>query len=814
MKKKILAVILLLLSFIPIIQANAADMLIPNYSFESNLTSWTQNFGTGGITASTAQQHSGAKSIKITDTLNTGQFGIQSAFMSATAGTTYETYAWAYITSGAADLYLRYYDSSHTLITSTYVSKSSPTNQWTYLKARMTAPAGTAYLAVLLYSNNANVGTAYWDDVTVTAEFTTLGPQVTSASIHAATFGKDSANNDMIYAVVDGALDGTTQARLVAINANTLAVANSFTLPGSSGGWAATTATDGKVYVGAYTNGHLYQYTPGAASVIDLGQALAGETFIYGLTPGLSGKVYAGTFPNARLFKYTPGTGFAGIGPTPFSPGSVYSRAVAYDAANDITYVGTGTNARLMRFDNKTGTNVNILPAAYSSESLIYGLNVSGTKVFAHMSPSTSVVVMNVTSGGVATLDAVIPSMTSTYVSPADNGLVYYTKDTTLYSYNMASKVSTSLSSGFGVNPYAFGILTLTDQVNYPGKSVVGIGNCNGILCVSKYDIQTGYTAYAPLSVSESVSGIESILGGADGKIYSSGYLTGGTGIYTPLRSDLNTPTLRGVEQAEGMTTLNGKNYFGGYPGAIIYEHDPNSAWVSGTNPRQMFSLEANQQDRPFGMASGGGLLFIGTAPEYGILGGALTIYNPATSQYTVHQNIVNKQSIIALTYLNGYVYGGSSVSGGLGIAPSQTEAKLLKYKVSDGTSTVISLPVSGLKAITAVTVGPDGNIWMMAEGYLFLYNPTTNAFVYYYNWFPTVSYNPTATATMVRDATLISAKDGNVYGTISGLKLFRIVPSTMSMTVLDSGGAIGLSPDWFGNLYYFTGSTLKRYAF
>ncbi|WP_127581572.1 Vgb family protein [Paenibacillus koleovorans] len=685
--------------------ASAADLLVPNYSFESGLTSWTQKYGTGGITASSNHAYSGTLSAKIEDNAAGTAYGIESDYLPALAGTTYVTYARAYIESGAADLYLRFWNSSKTYLGTTYVTSSAPANQWTYLKTSGVAPAGTAYVTAMLYSNGANIGTVYWDEVFITKSLMNVGTQITSTAIHSATFGKDGSNKDAIYAVVDGAAG--TDARLASINIDTLS-ATTYALPGAAGGWGIAKATDGKIYAGTYNGGKLFQYTPGASSVVDLGQA-GGQPFLWSLAPGPSGSVYIGSFPNSKLMKYTPGSGYTQLGSSPLVSAEQYVRSVAYDPASNMVYAGIGAHAHLIKYNPATGTSSNVLPAGYASESFVYNLDIEGGKLFARVLPSYKTIVFDI-AGGVVTQETEIDKVSSGLVSSVHNGVVYFTKDNVLHTYHIANKTYTSLGVPFP-NAQDFGLIQLTDQTNYPGYTLVGIENSMGKLMVAKYNLQNGtVTTQYVTGITETPNILQSLIKGPDNKIYTSGFLTGGTGMYTSMRSDQITIE-RGVGQTEAMATLNGKIYYGVYPEAYLYEHDPSQPWSIGTNPVKLFDLKSNKQDRPGSMVTAEGKLFIGSVPSYGELGGALTIYDPSTGVHTVKRNIVNNQSIIALTYQGGYVYGGTSISGGLGIAPTETSAKLLKYNIAAGTSTVINLPVSGIAAITAITVGPDNNI-------------------------------------------------------------------------------------------------------
>lgn len=171
-----------------------------------------------------------------------------------------------------------------------------------------------------------------------------MGSQVYGeAGIHSATFGKNALNQDVIYAVADRSTSDPVSwpAKLQVVDINGGTVTGSIPLNGSGVSWATTTATDGKIYIGAVNTGKLYQYTPGNASAVDLGVAL-GEYHIYSLTSAAAGKVFGGTANNAKFFKWDSGGFFEIQASNPVAAGETYVRSIAHDVSNNKTYLGTG----------------------------------------------------------------------------------------------------------------------------------------------------------------------------------------------------------------------------------------------------------------------------------------------------------------------------------------------------------------------------------------------------------------------------------------------------------------------------------------
>ncbi len=812
-------VITMLAGLLGVQAASAADKLLSNYSFESGLTNWSEWGGTGASSSSTTQKHSGSYSAKITDNSTTVQYGLESAKVSVSPNKTYMIYAWAYIQSGSASLYIRYFDSNHTYISTAAVSTDTPTNEWRYMKVKALSPANAAYATALVYSTSTNTGTVYWDDIYLTADFTDLDEQVYGdAPIHSAVFGKDASGNDVIYAVADGSTTNPTSnpAKLTIVDINADTITGTKSLAGSSVGWAAVKATDNNIFVGATTSGKLYSYTPGAANVVDLGVAVPGELHIWSLAPGASGKVFGGTSNNAKFFQYASSSGFTQIqASNPVAAGETYVRSMAHDIANNKTYLGTATVGKLIYYDNSSGNHYNILPSGYDDETFVYSLDLTGGKLFVQLLYSYKMLVLDIVHNGssapTVTLDKEIPIVHSAGVSNAHNGKVYYTTDGILHEYNIAAKTTTSLGYNIGMNPIAdIGVVQLTDQTNWPGYSVVTLGRMDGKINMYKYNLQTGASDTVTLNFPDTPTSIRSITGGPNGEIYTSGYLTGGLGIYTPLRSDL-TETLTGFGQAESMTSYNGKLYQGVYPGGRVYEYDP----VTEVKI-ELFDLKTEQQDRPFGITGGDGKLFVGTVPEYGELGGALTIYNLSTGVRNTIRNIVSNQSVISLAYSGGYVYGGTSIWGGAGSTPSTSQAKFFRHDVSTGVTNTYTLPGVGsseIQAVTGVTIDNNGKVLFWAEGYLMKYDPATNTVTNKGQKYP-ISYTAGQANFVYTDASMLIGKGDHVYGTIGG-NLFVINKDNDVLTTITTPTAgSGIAQDGFGNLYYKYGDQMWRYAF
>lgn len=101
---------------------------------------------------------------------------------------------------------------------------------------------------------------------------------------------------------------------------------------------------------------------------------------------------------------------------------------------------------------------------------------------------------------------------------------------------------------------------------------------------------------------------------------------------------------------------------------------------------------------------------------------------------------------------------------------------------------------------------GPDGNIWGLAEGTLFIFDPDTRQVVY-----SEEKFDRSYSSAVWRDALLEIGQDGNIYGTISK-QFFMIDAETKEVHVIRVGeNRIFLTQDPFGNFYYIENDKLHK---
>ncbi len=162
---------------------------------------------------------------------------------------------------------------------------------------------------------------------------------------------------------------------------------------------------------------------------------------------------------------------------------------------------------------------------------------------------------------------------------------------------------------------------------------------------------------------------------GPDGKIYGSGYMpnhlfagaTDGSAM-----EDLGKHTFA-MGEAYSLATLDGKVYLASYPEARLSVYDParprHFGTGTGDNPRDLGRLD-NIGYRPNALlAAPDGKLWMGSGPDYGLVGGTLAWFDPRTGEKKSHRAIVPETSPAALLWLpqSKQILVGLSIECGTG---------------------------------------------------------------------------------------------------------------------------------------------------
>lgn len=774
---------------------------------------------------SNERANSGSSSLHLQNTSGTF-LNVISDLVPVEAGATYTAAARTWIENGSSDMYVRFFDAERN-----YISKqawsivSEPADVWFDQYVTAVVPEGAQYAAIMFAGSPSKSFSYFVDDVamlrgeheipeiplpndSITIVGEDLGAQIRKATLMRGAVGQDGEGRDVIYSVVAGA-----PAIFTMIDLATEKVVKSIPMPETSGAWSVTVSSDGSVYLGAYNLGLLYRYIPSTDELINLGHPLATkDSVLYPMAAGLDGMMYGSTYPTADLYQYNPLTNeFKNYGTmSTLSGGERWTRVVAYDQDTHKIYAGVGNVPRLLEYDLTTGAKRDLLPAGFENIVSVYDLNIAGGKLFARKEANNAneTFVIDIETGNLVEVTNADTGVTSTLftnfsrgvspVSPIANKIYFAGTGGQLFEYNLDTDTYQSLGASIEGAAIGYDFVQLNEE-GFPGYSLVGLSGNSGKLY--KYNLETGNVKLTDVQVPAEPVNIHEITKGPDGKIYTAGYLQGNLGAYTPTTGE--SMYFEGIGQGEGMTSIHNKLYLGVYPNASVYEYDLSKPWnrtnSSELNPDRLFTLNGLNQDRPFGMGGAEDLnkLFVGTVPKNGMLGGVLAVYDlEAGGEPELYENVVSDQSILSFAYKNGLLYGGTSIHGGQGGTPTATEAVLFIWDVVKKEKLFEIVPVPGKQAITALHVGPDGNIWGLANGALFIFDIESRQIIHSDNAFPN------AKGRWI-DGSMETGSDGNVYATVGGF-FFKVDAATKEMNVLASG-VRKLAQDDFGSFYMFT---------
>lgn len=632
-----------------------------------------------------------------------------------------------------------------------------------------------------------------------------MGPAALAAKTQGATIGDGE-----VYYATNG-----SPATFYAADSKTGKMIFSQSLPGSDVVWGMTVGADGNVYFSGTYDGILYRYLVDEQSLEQVGKNPS-DNWVWQLKATADGKIYGATYPNAKVFEYDIESGdFIDLGT--FYEGQLYARGLG--VTDESLYVGIGTTAHLIRMDRETGERSEIeLPITGASTSISNVWEYGDTLFAAY---GTSLLAIDIETGEVLhtmdwedenTFDGLLSAP-----SPYDESLIYFiTKQATqLWTYNLETNETEK------VDP-------TIQMPATPAKSMKWVKNEEGedVLAILHHQIE--YSEYNPNTNTLEVSypevatqglNIQSLAIGDDNNVYMGGY-QGSFGVF-----DTSTETYllneRDPHQIEGIGFLNGEVYLGTYGGAKIYRYNPElpfeySGGGEGNNPEMVYDID-DDQSRPFTFASGDNKLFVGTISDYGKLGGSLTIYDSLTGEWSSIRNIIENQSIIGLAYHNGIVYGGSTISGGLGIDPSEPEARMFAYDTATGEHEVFDLEAAGLdkpEMIGELSIGPDGNLWGVAWGYdadrsyntvVFSMDKESRQVLK-----STEIYSGVHRGSQWRPFYIRWDDQGYLY-TTAGRKLTVINPDTMASKQLISSNVDLMDLDDEGNIYFASGADLYK---
>lgn len=798
---------------------------IQNAGFESALVegkipSWSVASGTAGTIEISATSNTGTKGLYFYDNSGTAGLRVISDKFKVSAGESYTAKAYVNVVSQSHNIVyeIYYYNNNDVQVgvkQELFGELALGKNKWTQMRVSTTAPSEATYARVAFYSGGVSITEAYFDDVifemlpketpidrTYEAPVD-LGDMVRVNLGQAGAIQKNSLGENEIYFHSNG-LPGT----FTVLDGETGIKKFSEAIPNSEALWAITIGADKNVYFVGTGDGVLYRYLPEEKRIEKIG-ANPSDSWVWDLEASPDGKIYGGTFEdkgNGKVFEYDINTNtFRNYGT--IMEGQDYVRGLAVDG--DYIYAALGTNVHLVKIHRETGEKTEIPIAGYTGTTgTMADVFIVNNKILASVS-TINMVVMDKETYEIEHTFQYSNMISEPY--PENENLIFYKYGTKLYQYDFSTKTSTEIQLDYPL-PDTLRVKDMTwieiKNGEKAGKTVLAMVTQYGEYIL--YDPVDNWLSFIELEIDSQPVRIQALKSWKkDGKLYLGGYQRG-MSIYNPF-TDKTEVNISSFAQPEGIGFLNDNVYYGTYVSAIMYRYNPTKKVVLNSNPELVYDI-GSHQDRPFAIASGDDKLFVGTVADYGLLGGVLAIYDEAADTWVQYDNVVEDQAIIGLAYKDGLLYGGTTIWGGLGSVPTQTQAKIFVWDVASGKKIEEFTPnIPGIdevpKMIGELSFGPDGNLWGVVDGTIFAMDVTTKEIVKSKVIMPSV-YN----TSKWKPYHIEWSPDGMLYTTLSR-KLLVIDPETLAYKVIYDGFVNDMTIGTDGSIYFApeAGTSLSR---
>jgi len=456
---------------------------------------------------------------------------------------------------------------------------------------------------------------------------------------------------------------------LLAVNPDT-GETRQFNGPLSSemGSWGFTVDQENRIYLGSYYHAHLLRFDPKTEKWEDLGQPGGeSESFICRITTGIDGKIWGGTFPSAKLFYYDPKTGvsknFGRMDPDQFycyptagADGLIYC-AIQFEKMNIVV------------FDPDKEIKTSLIPLEDRKPGRVNLVRGEDGKIYTKL----------------------------------------FTSDQWFRIEGGERLVEVSRSDV----PFPKRGLPDGRQFHLVENKILKIQNPS-----------TKEEKEIPLLYEASGSYIFLVGTGPDGRIYGSSMLPLQLFVYNPQNHSLT--NLGKASYANGevysMGSYEGKLYLCSYPEARLSIYDPKRPLQFGdgeeSNPRDLGPMGGDQY-RPRAMLAGPhGKVYIGSYPDYGLMGGALSVYDPKKNEKRVYRDTVKNQSIASLAYIEklDLIAAGSSIRGGTGTRAIEKEARLILWDPQEEKKVFEIIPVPEAKTILSLAATVDGILYGITD--------------------------------------------------------------------------------------------------
>ena len=184
----------------------------------------------------------------------------------------------------------------------------------------------------------------------------------------------------------------------------------------------------------------------------------------------------------------------------------------------------------------------------------------------------------------------------------------------------------------------------------------------------------------------------------------------------------------------------------------------------------------------------------------YGKYPGAISIYSLSQNKLLKVMKNFGDMSPRSISYNGGdYIYVGTSIEGGLGTTPKESDAKI--FKVNYKTGQIAKTLTPGAKGVADMEFTPDGKLYALYNDGIARINPDTLSVEKYHKY--SGSYGSMANELEYHNGYFIADMNGKVY---------HIDPKDLSTRDYIADGMVAEVADSTGDIYYLRDSKLYRW--
>ena len=506
-------------------------------------------------------------------------------------------------------------------------------------------------------------------DVHKEGRFVHYGRAINTVSTYAGLFTQNAEGNKVYYGVTRSG----RYCRLFRFNVVSGVVDMVVPITAAKGAWAMGLHHN-SLYLGTYSPASLYRFDTQTGSLSHIA-TFEHETYIWDMKIH-NGVLYLGTYPHAHLISYDLKTGnIRDFGPLSREK---YLRSLAVD--DDVVYAGIGAKAQLIAYNMKTGRSRDILPPKFRKNSFVYQQVIRGSKLFLGLSPSYDIAMYDMVTGEFSLLMEGANRQPGISKPTFHPDIIHFTGiGGYLFEYDRGKKTLKKL-------------LPRTARGKLNGTHMVAASYIAGVDARALYE-EISFDGLLRKRINLMACGLPGIESVPMSLAAHNNVVFIGERMLRVFDITTNKETYKVIlGEPKTMCILDDNLYTANYVGAMLWRYsiaalvNPENVDLDDPDRFMILDIEACQ-NRPKKIVSNHKTktLLIGTEPDYGTYGGALTCFNTSDGKSYTVRNIVPHHTIGEIVFDTvdpEMAYIGTSVYGGTGTDPVNENAHIVKWAV------------------------------------------------------------------------------------------------------------------------------------